>query len=198
MHGDGKAMKAAAYIVGPLDGPGAGLMEMARRLEFSAVLPYAGIAQAEQQSNLTPVCFFLFAAVPDVAALRGVSDAIRFCPSRRIRFSPLIYFSESPSIETITRCINMGFDDVITMPFTRVRVTERINRQIGRNLTYYETAGYFGPDRRDRVTAPKRAAESRLGGQFRRLEIVRNLLTGVNVVRDDLYMQPATESSAFL
>jgi DNA-binding response OmpR family regulator len=198
MHGDGKAMKAAAYIVGPLDGPGAGLLEMARRLDFAVVLPYAGIIQAEQQANQTPVCFFLFAAVPDVASLRGVSDAIRFSPSRRIRFSPLIYFSESPSIETITRCINMGFDDVITMPFTRVRVTERINRQIGRNLTYYETAGYFGPDRRDRVTGPKRAAESRQGGQFRRLEIVRNLLTGVNVVRDDLYMQPATESAALL
>lgn len=198
MQGDGKAMKAAAYIVGPLDGPGAGLLEMAQRLEFAAVLPYAGIAQAERQSHQTPVCFFLFAAVPDVATLRGAADAIRFCPSRRIRFSPLIYFSESPSIEAITRCINMGFDDVITMPFTRVRVTERINRQIGRNLTYYETAGYFGPDRRDRVTAPTRAAESRLGGQFRRLEIVRNLMTGVNVVRDDLYMQPASESAAFL
>lgn len=191
-------MKAAAYIVGPLDGPGAGLMEMAQRLDFAAVLPYAGIMQAEQQANQTPVCFFLFAAVPDVATLRGVSEAIRFSPSRRIRFSPLIYFSESPSIDSITRCINMGFDDVITMPFSRTRVLERVNRQVGRNLTYYETAGYFGPDRRDRVTAPKRAAESRLGGQFRRLEIVRNLLTGVNVVRDDLYMQPAGKSAAFL
>ena len=191
-------MKAAAYIVGPLDGPGAGLMEMAQRLDFAAVLPYAGILQAEHQANQTPVCFFLFAAVPDVASLRGVAEAIRFCPSRRVRFSPLIYFSESPSIDSITRCINMGFDDVITMPFTRIRVIERINRQIGTNLTYYETAGYFGPDRRDRVTAPRRAAESRVGGQFRRLEIVRNLLTGVNVVRDDLYMQPAAENAAFL
>jgi CheY-like chemotaxis protein len=189
-------MKAAAYVVGPLDGPGAAVMEMARRLEFSAVLPYAGIMQAEQQANATPICFFLFAAVPDVGTLRGVAEAIRFCPSRRIRFSPLIYFSESPSIDTITRCINMGFDDVITMPFTRVRVMERINRQIGTNLTYYETAGYFGPDRRDRVTGPQRAAESRLGGQFRRLEIVRNLMTGINVVRDDLYMQQPSESTA--
>ena len=191
-------MKAAAYIVGPLDGPGAGLLDMAQRLDFSAVLPYGGVMQAEQQVNQTPVCFFLFAAVADVDSLRGVTEAILFCPSRRVRFSPLVYFSESPSTETITRCINMGFDDVITMPFTRTRVLERINRQIGRNLTYYETSGYFGPDRRDRVTGPSRAGESRLGGQFRRLEIVRNLMTGVNVVRDDLYMQPATESAAFL
>ena len=119
-----------------------------------------------------------------------MAEAIRFCPSRRVRFSPLIYFSESPSIDSITRCINMGFDDVITMPFTRARLAERIDRQIGQSHIYYETPGYFGPDRRDRVTAPKRAAESRMGGQFRRLEIVRNLVTGVNVVRDDFYAAP--------
>ena len=184
-------MKAAAFVVGPLDGPGAALMDLARRLSFSAVLPYAGVARAEQQAIRTPVCFFLFAAVPDVAELRSVAEAIRFCPSRRVRFSPLIYFSESPSVDTISRCINMGFDDVITMPFTRARIVERIDRQIGQSHIYYETPGYFGPDRRDRVTAPTRAAETRLGGQFRRLEIVRNLLTGINVVRDDFYAAPA-------
>jgi hypothetical protein len=185
-------MKAAAFVVGPPDGPGAALMDMARRLSFSSVLPYAGVLQAEQQTNRTPVCFFLFAAVPDVSTLRGVAEAIRFYPSRRVRFSPLIYFSESPSVDTITRCINMGFDDIITMPFTRARVAERIDRQIGQSHVYYETPGYFGPDRRDRVTGSKRPAETRVGGQFRRLEIVRNLMTGVNVVRDDFYAATPT------
>ena len=188
-------MRAAAYIVGPMDGSGAKLAETARQLDFSAVLPYAGIAHAEHQTTLTPVCYFLFAAVPSVATLRGVAEAIRFCPNRRVRFSPLMYFSETPSVETITSCINMGFDDIVTMPFTPDRVMERVNRQVGHNLIYYETSGYFGPDRRDRVTGAKRAAESRLGGQFRRIEIVRNLQTGTNVVRDDLYMQPGAESS---
>ena len=183
-------MNATAYVVGPPDGPGAALMDLASRLDFAAVLPYAGLAQAEQQFAQTPICFFLFAPVFDVAELRPVADAIRFCPSRQMRFSPLIYFSESPSVETITRCINMGFDDVITMPFTRSRVAERIERQVGQSHVYYETPAYFGPDRRDRVTGPKRPAESRIGGQFRRLEIVRDLLTGINVVRDDFYAAP--------
>lgn len=191
-----RAMKATAYIVGPLDGPGAALMDLARRLDFAGVHAYASVGQAESQASHTPICFFLFAAVDDVGTLRGVADAIRFASSRRIRFSPLIYFSESPSVDAITHCINMGFDDIITMPFTRARVMDRINRQIWQNLTYYETSGYFGPDRRDRVTAPQRAGESRAGGQFRRLEIVRNLLTGINVVRDDLYMQPAQQAAA--
>lgn len=183
-------MQAAAYIVGPLDGPGVALMDLARGLSFSAVLPYGGVAQAAQQVNHTPVCYFLFAPVTDVGSLRSVAEAIRFCPSRRVRFSPLIYFAGSPSVESITRCINMGFDDVITMPFTRSRVAERINRQVGQSHVYYETPGYFGPDRRDRVTAPQRVAETRIGGQFRRLEIVRNVLTGITVLGDDFHMAP--------
>ena len=97
----------------------------------------------------------------------------------------MIYFSENPSLEAITRCINMGFDDVITLPFTLARVAERIRRQVGRSLTYYETPGYFGPDRRDRVTSPTGGGERRLGGQFRRLEIVRSLSSGISVVRDE-------------
>lgn len=182
-------MNATAYIVGPMDGAGAALMELARRLEFVEVLPYAGIAQAELQASVTPLCFFLFAPVSDPASLQGIADAIRFSPGRRIRFCPLIYFSESPQRVTISRCINMGFDDVITRPFTGARVASRIERQIGRSLLYYETASYFGPDRRDRVTAPTRVAETRLGGQFRRLEIVRDTIHGVNVLRDEPYVQ---------
>ncbi len=166
-------------------------MDLARRLDFENVSPFSGIAQAETQSAVTPICFFLFAAVPDVSALGPISDAIRFCPKSHIRFSPLIYFAANPSVEAITACIAMGFDDVITMPFTTARVRERIERQLGRNLTFFETAGYFGPDRRDRVTAPKGAAETRLGGQFRRLEILRNPLSGITVISDDLHMLPS-------
>jgi len=189
-------MKPTVYIVGPNEGPGAGLTEMARQLNFGTVQPYGGVPQAEQQVTRTPICYFLFSAVSDVGTLRGIAEAIRFSSSRKVRFSPLIYFSESPSIETITRCINMGFDDVITMPFTRSRVMERITRQIGTSFTYYETPGYFGPDRRGRVAAPPPAGENRQGGQFRRLEIVRNLSTGINVVRDEFFEQPPSRKSA--
>ncbi len=178
-------MKACAYVVGPPDGPGAALMDMARGLGFEAVLPYGGVARAELQAQQTPICFFLFATVADVRSLKNAADAVRFSPSRKIRFSPLIYFTESPSVETIKRCIGMGFDDVITLPFMRSRVEERIQRQIDRPCVYYETSSYFGPDRRNRIEDEIRHPENRGGGQYRRLEIVRNLTHGVNVLRDD-------------
>ena len=178
-------MRAYAYVVGPENGPGTALLDLARGLGFAGVSPFSTMAQAEQQTQTTPVCFFLFAATERLENLRGIAEAVRFSTTRRLRFSPLIYFAESPSVEAITGCINMGFDDVITMPFTRKRVLERMARQVGQSLVYYETPRYFGPDRRGRPGIEQGHGKSRRGGQFRRLEIVRNLISGTNVVRDD-------------
>src|SRR6187399_1030730 len=79
-------IKATAFVVGPTDGPGAALTDMAKRLRFEAVLPFTGMAMAEQQSQKTPLLYFLFAAVNDVATLRSAAETIRFSPSRKVRF----------------------------------------------------------------------------------------------------------------
>lgn len=180
-------MRAYAFVVGQEGGPKEAVLDIARSIGFGGVSPFSTIAQAEQQTQTTPLCYFLCAATEDVSSLRGVANAVRFSSARRLRFSPLIYFAESPSVEAINACINMGFDDVITMPFTRKRVQERVSRQVGQPLVYYETPSYFGPDRRGRNGPQIVLNENRGGGQFRRLEIVRNLVTGVNVVRDEYY-----------
>ena len=44
---------------------------------------------------------------------------------------------------------------------------------------------YFGPDRRNRMGNSRSTDSDHGGGQFRRIEIVRNALTGVDVLRDD-------------
>jgi len=169
-------MKACAYVVGPSDGPGAALLDVGRDLGFPVVLPFQGVAAAEAQSQQTPLIFFLFAAVHDVRILKGVADQIRFAPARRIRFSPLLYFSESPSRQAISRCIEMGFDDVITLPFTRPRLLDRIGRLVDRTQIYHETAAYLGPER----------PIHRGSGQFRRLEIIRTPAVGTSVLRDEM------------
>lgn len=166
--------KATAFIVGPTDGPGAALAEMARHLGFQAVLPYAGATLAEQQMARTPLIYFLFAAVNEVASLKVHADAVRLGPSRRLRFSPLIYFSESPSPDGIRACAAMGFDDVVTLPFSRERVTARLARQVNRTIVYCETRDYFGPDRGGAVAGP-----------VRRFELVRSFTTGLSVLRED-------------
>ncbi len=182
--GRGTVLNASAFVVGARDGTGAALMDFARSLEFAPVQRYAGLAKAEEQAEETPLLFFLCAAVPDARSLKPVADAIRFSSNPRVRYSPLIYFARELSVDCIKLCIKMGFDDVIALPYSG-DIAERINRQIGQIQTYYETATYFGPDRRNRTGNQRSTDSDHGGGQFRRIEIVRNADTGVNVLRDD-------------
>jgi hypothetical protein len=131
--------------------------------------------------------FFLCAPTKDVRTLKPMADAVRFSPSLKLRFLPLIYFAIDASVDTVKQCIAMGFDDVIALPAGGDDVSDRIARQIGRIQTYYETATYFGPDRRNRTGGARRTTESdHGGGEFRRIEIVRNPDTGIDVISDDM------------
>lgn len=180
-------MKASALIVGPRDGAGAALLELAQAIGFATVQRYQGLARAEKLMAKTPLMFFMCSPVKDVRTLKPMADAIRFSPSLRLRFLPLIYFARDPSLETVKRCIAMGFDDVVALPIAGDDVGGRIERQIDRIHTYYETSTYFGPDRRNRMGGtPRPTGSDHGGGQFRRIEIRRNPETGVDVVSDDL------------
>jgi CheY-like chemotaxis protein len=180
-------MRATAFVVGPRDGPGATLTDLARSIGFAAVLPFESSAALERHASLTPVCFLLCATVSDVSQLNAVANAVRFSPSRKVRFSPLIYFAEAPSREEIEGCIGFGFDDVVTMPFTPARLRQRLARQIGVPLVYFETADYFGPDRRGRLPAENLPVERRgPATRYRQIEILRTLGKGVSVLRDEV------------
>ncbi len=176
--------KATAFIVGPRDGPGAALADLARLLRFTSVLPFQDAAAAEQQAARTPLLFFFFAAVDELDALRPAAAAIRGFPGRRLRFSPLVYFPESPQPETVRLCMQLGFDDVMTLPFSPERVEERLARHVNRPIAFFETPSYFGPDRRGDLRGG--GLERRGGGRHRRFEIVRTPMSGVNIVRDEM------------
>jgi hypothetical protein len=177
-------MKATGFVVGPDEGPAGALKQLARQIGFSPVYTYRGIADAERHAPATSLVFFLFGAVDRLRRVSQAAKAIRTASSLRIRFAPMIYFSDSPSFDVIRDCIDMGFDDIITLPFTLRRVEERLQRQVDRPCAYYETPTYFGPDRRNRpgdAPHPDRGS----GGQFRRIEIMRSLTGGVSIVSDE-------------
>jgi len=177
-------VRASALIVGPPDKAGRMLADAARRIGFSPIHEYRGLDDAARRVDETPLMFFLCAPVKDTRALKPVADTIRFSTDMRLRFLPLIYFSPEPSVECIKDCIQMGFDDVIALPYASGDLGERIGRQVGRTQTYYETATYFGPDRRNRIGETRSLDSDRGGGQFRKIEIVRTD-AGVDVLRDD-------------
>ena len=143
-------MKARAYVVGPRRGAAAALFDLAGRLEFEAVLSYTSVVDVERHASDMSIVFFLFAEVPDLEQLRPATQAIRAAGSRNLRFAPLVYFCTTPSIETVRKLIGMGFDDVIAGPFSPSVVRPRLARQLDVPLAYFETATYFGPDRRRR------------------------------------------------
>lgn len=172
-------------MVGPRDGVGAALAGIAQSLGFAQVERYAGLTKAGQQADITPLLFFLCAQVPDVRTLKPTADAIRFSFNDRLKYAPLIYFAHELSRDTISQCIAMGFDDVIALPYLNGDIGERIGRQVGRPQIYYETATYFGPDRRNRIGAPRSTDSDHGGGQHRRIEILRSSEAGVAVLRDD-------------
>ena len=184
-------MRATAYMVGPQDGSGAVLMELARQIGFEAVYPYASVAEAERQTATTPLIFFLFAPVEEPRALQQISAAGRASELPQIRFAPMVYFTEHASLDVIRGCINLGFDDIITLPVSLSKAEERISRQLMRTLTYYATPTYFGPDRRNRIPgeAPSgpRKPGAGSGGQYRRIQIVRNTAAGVKVISEDMH-----------
>jgi hypothetical protein len=182
-------LKIAAIVVGASTGTGAALRTLAHNVGFDPVLRYETLARAEAQLSETPLLFFLCAGVDDVRTLKPMAEAIRFSPARKLRFSPMIYFAHNPSHDTIKTCINMGFDDVIALPFAGERLEARINRQIGSPQIYYETSTYFGPDRRGRIEHDHGDPRRGSGGQFRRIEILRTAETGIDVLKDDMQVE---------
>ncbi|MCW5721230.1 MAG: hypothetical protein KIS86_08815 [Devosia sp.] len=177
-------MNAYAYVIGPRNGPGAALFEMAQAIGFAGVSSFRGLAQVEEQTLVTPICYFLFATVPEPASLRPLVEAVRFCPKGRVRFSPLVYFATDSSLDIIKACVNMGFDDIVALPHPLRSLRQRIERQVGQAMTYYETASYFGPDRRKGADRWRTEADKRTGAPFRRIEMVRSLSSGVDVLSD--------------
>lgn len=189
-------MKAYAYIVGPQDATWSRLFGIVSEIGFRGVSSYRGLSQVAQQASDTPLCYFLFSGVPNIADLRQVARDIRYAANPAVRFSPMVYCAEDLSLEATIGCINLGFDDVIALPQSEAALRTRLQRQVGKHVVFYEAAGYFGPDRRNRVSSMTRGDRpGRPGGPFRRLEITRHVLEGISIQRDELF-QPNDSGKA--
>ena len=178
-------MQTTAFVVGPDEAPAAVIKNLARQIGFVPVLNYRGIADLERRMIAVPLAFILCPPVDRMDRLKPIVSEIRASADERVRYAPLVYFSEVPSLETIKAGIALGFDDIITMPVALKNVRERLAHQLNRPLTYYSTETYFGPDRRGRLPQGDSHERRGTGGTHRRIEIIRTL-KGVRVMQDDL------------
>lgn len=177
-------MHASALVIAPPGSHGT-LLETALALGFEAALPFTTVAAAKRQASRTPLVFFLFQALADLHDHAATAASIRSASDPAIRFAPLVCFARDPSRETVRTGVNLGFDDIITLPCSRPRLRQRLDRQLDSSCHYYETASYFGPDRRNRLHDGSDHSGRGSGGPFRRFEIVRSALTGIRIVRHE-------------
>ncbi len=183
-------MHATAFIVGPENGPKAALSDLSMDIGFRAIMRYCDIEKAERQARQTPVCFFMFNSQMDSNEIRDKAHKIRFSRSRQVRFSPMVCFVESPDPSLISMCLQTGFDDILAPPYSAKRVAPRLAAQVERRLVYYQTADYFGPDRRishfagnNTINHSDKAKE----GAHRRIEITRSFDSEINIVSDRFF-----------
>ena len=99
-----------------------------------------------------------------------------------IGFAPIILFVPDIAYEEVLRYIEMGFDDVVSLPEKSDILHSRLENQLNAEHVYVETASYIGPDRRRMelpgTTHPERRGES----EYTRLLIRRVPGHGIQIV----------------
>lgn len=124
-----------------------------------------------------------------IETLSAVLRSVRTSIIDDVRYAPIVLFAADGPFEQYLAYIDMGFDDIITLPEKAVIVEQRLLSQLGTEHVYFDTATYFGPDRRRMEVAPpsehKRAAtpHSHVRHYFR-----RDPMRGIIVLRSESYL----------
>lgn len=136
-----------AIIVAPTPFDSRALAEIATEVGFGDITSI--FDDAESSNGLRyPVSFFLVHHRLNDADCDDVIDAVRHIDRKGLRYSPMVVMLPETSGESMRKFVRMGFDDVIHLPQSQVQLTARLGSQLDRDITYFETADYLGPDRR--------------------------------------------------
>lgn len=136
-----------AIIVAPTPFDSRALAEVATEVGFGDI---ASIFDDTDTSNglKYPVSYFLVHHRLADADCADVIDAVRHIDRKGLRYSPMVVMMPETSSESVRKFVRMGFDDVISLPQSQVQLTARLGIQLDRDIVYFETADYLGPDRR--------------------------------------------------
>lgn len=136
-----------AILVAPTPFDSRALAEIAMEVGFGDV---ASIFDGTDPGNglRYPVSYFLVHhRLPDTDCA-DIIDAVRSIDRRGLRYSPMVVMLPETSAESVRKFVGMGFDDVVSLPQSQVQLTARLGTQLDRDIVYFETSDYLGPDRR--------------------------------------------------
>ena len=186
-------MQATAFIIGADGHCSQGLMDLSFDIGFRTVASFSDIPQAELQLKRTPICYFLFALTCSAHNTPGIARAIRTSRNRQIKFAPMIGFTENAEPRMIEATLRLGFDDILVPPFSAKASLPRLMGHLNRRISFFETAEYFGPDRRVGEgihKEPQHHPDRGKGGDHRKILINRSLETGTNILKDEFHKKP--------
>lgn len=157
------------------------LISLGQKLKFGAVSDSSHFSGNDWHAHR--LLFFLVHYGIGVEAKRKLLHKVRHAGSVNICFAPVVLFLQNGRPEEVSEHIEMGFDDVVSLPEDAHALRLRLAGQIGREQTYIETRTYLGPDRR-RLEPPGHSHPDRSDGEeHARLTLLRQPEEGVQILR---------------
>ena len=179
-----------ACLVGETAGQRKTLETLALRTGFVSIsMDESGAGFPDRVDRRT--AFFFFHCQVGEELLGGTLHRIR--TNDQLLFDPAILVVGECSEREVVRYINLGFDDIVVLPEAARVLERRFTNQLGAPISYFETATYFGPDRRrsSRLpTAPSHA--ERPSNEHRHVRyLIQRLPSAVEILRREVVISNA-------
>lgn len=171
----------AAIVLAKDERDCAALMRLAEKLRFGAVVAHSPALGHDRFDHR--LVFFLVHFDFEPEAKKKLLFDLRHAGSVSLCFAPVVLFLRAGSPEEIQAHIEMGFDDVISVPQDGRAMATRLAAQIGQEHLYIETRNYLGPDRHRRDQPGRSQVQRKQGEKHARLTILRTPEAGVHIVR---------------
>ena len=155
---------------------------LARRCGFGRI---RALGTAGDGGETSRISFVLVHYLLGDALLGGILRAIR-TSGDLVRFSPVIVITDDCPFEMILAYVEMGLDDVISLPEKKEILIQRFATQIATDHLYIETPGYFGPDRRRMKSQLVDSRRKGMDGHVR-FHFVRNPSSGIEILRHQIF-----------
>jgi hypothetical protein len=169
-----------AIVLAKDERDGVALMRLAEKLRFGAIVAHSPALGHDRFDHR--LVFYLVHFDFEVEAMKKMLVDLRHAGSVTLSFAPVVLFLREGSPEDIQHHIEMGFDEVISVPEDGRTIATKLAAQIGQEHLYIETRNYLGPDRHRRDKPGVRPHRKPVE-EHARLTIMRTPEAGVHIVR---------------
>jgi DNA-binding response OmpR family regulator len=151
---------ARALIYAPNADIGRIQKDMLRSSGMRNVTSSAKISEITSLHATAPSSFILINEDADLDP-KDVIDVLRNSDTSSDTFVPVIFASFVCSEAVVRRCIGIGYDTVLSIPFSKIRLCKTIEKLTQHERTFVKTQTYFGPDRRQGLLGKSKSDERR-------------------------------------